>query len=98
LRNIDRRQYLLLADQFYQEWLEHKDREKKKNAKSEGVPHPYLLKVINNGRRFSRVVLGAYQSGRLSGRDTSGILGVKLNAMPKYAKYAGMKLSKGGRG
>jgi Zn-dependent peptidase ImmA (M78 family) len=98
LRNIDRRRYLLLADQFYQEWLEHKDKQKQKSATSEGGPHPYLMKVINNGRHFSRVVLGAYQSGRLSGRDTSSILGVKLNAMPKYSKYAGMKLSKGGRG
>ena len=98
LKNIDRRRYLQLAEQFYQEWLEHRDRQKKKSATREGGPHPYLMRVINNGRHFSRVVLGAYQGGRLSGRDTSNILGVKLNAIPKYAKYAGMKLSKGGRG
>ncbi|MHA1289210.1 MAG: ImmA/IrrE family metallo-endopeptidase [Candidatus Thorarchaeota archaeon] len=95
LNSINQRRYLQLADQFYQEWLEHKDRQKKKNASSEGGPHPYLMRVINNGRHFSRVVLGAYQSGRLSGRDTSNILGVKLNALPKYANYAGMKISKG---
>ena len=95
LKNISQRRYLQLADQFYQEWLEHRNRQKERNALSEGGPHPYLMRVINNGRHFSRVVLGAYQSGRLSGRDTSNILGVKLNALPKYANFAGMKISKG---
>jgi transcriptional regulator with XRE-family HTH domain len=96
--DIEQRRYLQLAEQFFQEWLEHKDRQKKKAASSEGGPHPYLMRVINNGRHFSRVVLGAYQSGRLSGRDTSNILGVKLNAIQKYANYVGMKISKRGGG
>lgn len=93
LENISQRQYLELAGQFYQEWLEHKERQI--NVSSKGGPHPCLMKVINNGRHFSRVVLGAYQGGRLSGRDTSNILGIKLNTLPKYASYAGMKIFKG---
>lgn len=95
LKKINRNQYLQLAEQFYQEWLANKDRQKKQNAKSDGGPHPYLMKVINNGRHFSRIVLSAYQSGRLSGRDTSNILGVKINAISKFANYAGMKISLG---
>ncbi len=92
---INRKRYLEFADQFYQEWLEYKDEIKKKNASSKGGPHMYLMKVINNGRQFSRMVLGAYQSGRLSGRDTSAILGVKVNGLATYASYAGMKYSGG---
>ena len=94
-QRFSQKRYLQLADQFYQEWLEHKDRQKKKSASTDGGPHPYLMRVINNGRYFSRVVLGAYQGGRLSGRDTSNILGVKLNALPKYGSFAGMMISKG---
>lgn len=95
LKNISENRYLQLAEQFYQEWLKHRDIQKKKNASNEGFVSPSLMKVINNGHRFSRVVLGAYQSGRLSGRDTSNILGVKLNTLSKYAQYSGVKISKG---
>ena len=87
---ITQDEYVELAEQFHSEWLDYKSRENAK--KSEGNPHPYLLKVINNGRSFSRTVLTAYQEGRISGRDTSDLLNIKLNKVSDYAGFAGLGL------
>ena len=64
-------------------------------AESKSIPHPYRTRLINNGKAFSRVVLGAFQGGRLSGRDMSHLLGIKINKISKYAEFAGMKISSG---
>lgn len=95
-KEISQDKYLKLAEQFYREWLEHKERERKLLAEAKGGPHPYQTKVINNGISFSRLVLSAYQGGRLSGRDTSSLLGVKIDKISKYAAFANMKISMGG--
>ncbi|OXU15036.1 XRE family transcriptional regulator [Sedimentisphaera salicampi] len=89
---LDQKLYSDLAKQFSQEWFEYKEQYEKKKSTTTGGPHPYLLKVINNGRNFSRTVLAAYQGGNLSGKDTSRILGIKLNKLSKFASYAGVKL------
>lgn len=94
-RIISQNKYIELAERFYREWLEYKKKEKRRMAESKRIPHPYRTKLINNGRAFSRVVLGAFQGGRLSGRDMSHLLGIKINKISKYAEFAGMKISSG---
>jgi len=89
---IKQDKYIKLAEQFHREWIEHKSREKSKKRKDDSYPHPYTLRVINNGRSFSRVVLTAYQEGSISGRDTSDLLRIKLNKLPDYADHAGLGL------
>lgn len=92
---IPQNKYIELAEQFYREWLEYKKKEKQRIAESKSIPHPYRTRLINNGRAFSRVVLSAFQGGRLSGRDMSHLLGIKINKISKYAEFAGMKISSG---
>jgi Zn-dependent peptidase ImmA (M78 family) len=89
---ITQDKYVELAEQFHREWIERKSREKAKKLDDNSYPHPYILKVINNGRAFSRVVLTAYQEGRISGRDTSDLLKIKLNKLSDYADHAGLGL------
>jgi hypothetical protein len=48
----------------------------------------YLNTVVRNGRRFTRMVIGAYGSGRVSGRDASALLGAKINHFGELAAFA----------
>ena len=91
LRAITQKQYFEYIEMFYQEWLEYKKQEERKKQDTETWANPYLSKVINNGRTFFRIVLGAYQGGKLSGRDMSNLLGIKIDKISKYAEKAGMK-------
>ncbi len=88
MRKITQKKYIELAEKFHREWLEYKAQGKAKALK--GGPHPYLMRTINNGRSFSRIVLSAYQEGRISGRDTSDLLRIKLNRIADYADYSGL--------
>ncbi len=89
---IKQDKYIELAEQFHREWIEFKSKERTKISGDNSYPHPYTLKVINNGRSFSRVVLTAYQEGRIGGRDTSDLLKIKLNKLSDYAEHAGLGL------
>lgn len=96
LRKIKQGVYVQLVDQFREEWFEVKAKEKAKNKKkSGGAPVFHPLTLNSNGRAFSRVVISAYRRGELSGRDTSRLLDIKLNHIPKQAKL--LKLPLGGR-
>jgi len=88
---ISKAKYDRLTQDYDQQWREAKEREKASQA--EGGPSPYLLKLINNGYAFSSVVLGAYQSGDVSGRDASSLLGVKLDKIGNLAELVGIPAS-----
>jgi len=65
---------------FYNErWVEHRRRQRAQD----GGPAYGLRMALANGYQFARVVLGAYKQGRISGRDASNLLHVKVNNIPR---------------
>ena len=85
---ISKTKYDKLTHDYEQEWQEV--RQQQKESQAEGWPSPYRLKLINNGYAFSRVVLSAYQNGDVSGRDTSSLLGVKLDKIGNLVELIGI--------
>ena len=94
-RVIDRRKYLELHDQYVSDWKDEKAREKRRNKESDGGPSPHMLKTVTNGYAFTSLVISAYRSGAVSGRETSAILGVKLNHLEKVAAHAYFPFGRG---
>ncbi len=92
-RIIDNAQYNLLRKHYIERWKNLRDDERKKMQESEYGPPPHLLRVIKNGRTFSRTVLIAYFEGRVSGLEASRLLDWKINNFPKLAKHAGLHLT-----
>jgi len=87
MRVISATQYRALRRQYNQEWAERRAEQKARFRKSQGGPSPHLMRVVRNGYSFTALVMGAYQGGRLSGRDTSNLLGAKLNHLTKIAAH-----------
>ena len=85
---ISNAKYDRLTHDYEQQWQQA--RQQQKGIQAEGGPSPYLLKLINNGYAFSRVVLSAYQNGDVSGRDTSSLLGVKLDKIGNLVELIGI--------
>ena len=88
---ISKTKYDKLTHDYEQQWREARQQQKENQA--EGGPSPYLLKLINNGYAFSRVVLSAYQNGGVSGRDTSSLLGVKLDKVGNLVELIGIPVT-----
>jgi Zn-dependent peptidase ImmA (M78 family) len=82
--------YKELRKMYADRWRKIKEEEKEKYRSSPGGPSPHLMRVHSNGRRYTQTVISAYNSGAISGRDASGLLGVKINNLQKVAKYAGV--------
>lgn len=82
---IKSRKYTELVQRYAKEWQANKKREKERQSKQDGGPNYYIIRSMNNGHSYCKVVIGAYQSGQLSGRDTSNLLGVKLNKLVDVA-------------
>ena len=55
---------------------------KRKQNESKSGPPRHLLAVSENGKPFTRAALRAYREGRISSRDVSGYLSVKLEHIP----------------
>jgi Zn-dependent peptidase ImmA (M78 family) len=55
---------------------------------SSGFPHPNLLRVLRNGRAYTRTVLSAYQGGAISGEDASHLIGSKIQQFPSLAEFS----------
>ncbi len=79
-----------LTQDYDKQWQEVRARDKERQVEAEGGPSFYRLKLMNNGNAFSRVVLSAYESGSVSGRDASSLLGVKLDKMENLAEMLGI--------
>jgi Zn-dependent peptidase ImmA (M78 family) len=79
-----------ISRDFYDDKKKQYDREfigilkKKKEAekKSPGGPPPHIMAVSQNGKLFTRTVLSAYRQGRISNKEISTYLGVKLQHIP----------------
>lgn len=87
---ISNANYNKLRNQYRIEWLAYKEIEKKKLKQKKSRPSPYRTLFNRNGNSFSRVLLTAYNSGSVSGRDLSGLLNCKLNNLKKYADISGL--------
>jgi Zn-dependent peptidase ImmA (M78 family)/DNA-binding XRE family transcriptional regulator len=82
---ITNKKYTELSQSYAEEWQTNKQREKQRHREQKGGPGYYIIKSMNNGYSFCKTVIAAYQGGKLSGRDTSHLLGVKLNKLFKVA-------------
>ncbi|MCX5647150.1 MAG: ImmA/IrrE family metallo-endopeptidase [Phycisphaerae bacterium] len=87
---ISKPKYDELTQDYDEQWREAKVRDKERQAEAEGGPSFYRLKLMNNGNAFSRVVLSAYESGSVSGRDASSLLGIKLDKIGNLAEMLGV--------
>lgn len=88
IRQVD---YESLRAHYHKRWREHSEAERKKQRETEGGPSYYLQKLHSNGRRLTQVVLSASASERITLRDASLLLGVKVNHLAKLAQQAGIE-------
>lgn len=82
--------YSALRQTFKERWSRLKYEERSKNEGRKWFPSPHLLKVIKNGRIFTRTVLACYFGGNLSGADASNLLNAKINHFHKVAERVGL--------
>jgi Zn-dependent peptidase ImmA (M78 family)/DNA-binding XRE family transcriptional regulator len=87
---ISKAKYDELTQDYDKQWQEVKARDKERQVEAEGGPSFYRLKLMNNGNAFSRAVLSAYESGGVSGRDASSLLGIKLDKIGNLAEMLGV--------
>ncbi len=89
---INIQKYEKLREYYQARWQEIKELEKKRMKQSKGGPTFYVRKVANNGYAYTQTVISAFKGGQISGRETSALLGVKVNHIPKLASTAGLPL------
>ncbi|MBI5416428.1 ImmA/IrrE family metallo-endopeptidase, partial [Candidatus Poribacteria bacterium] len=89
---ITTHQYSILRESFIERWkrLKLEEYQKERQKKKKGGPSPNLLKVLSNGKIFTRAVLISYFNGTLSGTDASNYLNAKINNFGKLSKYVGL--------
>lgn len=87
---ISIKDYQSLREYFAERWRQYKRDEKAKMRSRKGGPSPHLLRVLLNGRIFTRTVLSSFFEGTLPGADASRLLSVKVNNFPKVAEHAGL--------
>jgi hypothetical protein len=64
--------------------------EKRKPIK-DGIPlSPAIAVVKAVGKRFARLVLGAYHAERITGNDLANYLGIRLKHLEKVEALVGM--------
>ncbi|MBW8016023.1 MAG: ImmA/IrrE family metallo-endopeptidase [Planctomycetes bacterium] len=95
---ITNRKYRDLAQMFVEEWHANKILEKERQSLQDSRPNYYVIKSMNNGHSFCKIVIGAYQNGQLSGRDTSNLLGVKINKLVGVANAVNIPFATVGGG
>ena len=88
---IDEDRYQALRDLYKRRWLEQRESERaaRKAARERdegGGPSYYALATMRNGRSFTRLVLSAYYTGAIYGREASSLLNVKVNNFAKLAE------------
>lgn len=86
-------QYSNLRQSFIKRWKQLKFEERNKSKDNKWFPSPHLIRVLKNGRVFTRTVLSSYFEGVLSGADASNLLNTKINHFYKVAEYAGVVFS-----
>lgn len=82
--------YHELRQQYAARWQQHRKRKRKPGG------NPYYMKLANNGRYFTQMVMSACHSGVVTVRDASVVLGVKANHLPTMAEYAGVPSGRAG--
>jgi len=85
LNKISKETYEKLREFYKKRWLELKETEKKKLKEREGGPSYYTKMVTWNGLAFTQVVMGAYSGEKITGRDASVLLNVKINNFKKLS-------------
>ncbi len=90
-RIVSEQEYRELHDSYTERWLELQDA-KLQASKARGEPPQvyYPMMVMRNGRALTRIVLGAYFAGAISGREAWSVLNVKVDKFNKLAGKVGM--------
>ncbi len=91
---ISKSKYDELTQDYDKQWQEARARDRERRGEAEGGPSFYRLKLMNDGNAFSRVVLSAYESGSVSGRDASSLLGIKLDKIANFAEMLGVPVGR----
>ncbi len=76
---ITRQDYLARREIYRRDYVESRE----KLATDGGFPLFHVIKLRDNGRAFTRSVLGAYDDGDLNGSDVADLLNMKLTHLPK---------------
>ncbi|MEO5368614.1 MAG: XRE family transcriptional regulator [Magnetococcus sp. DMHC-1] len=96
MKKMNQEDYDKTIEQYRDEWKKERLNIKEKNKKNdESAPVYHPMKLNSNGKSFSRTVISAYKRGELSGRDTSKLLDMKLNHIPKQAKLLKLPIGNG---
>lgn len=93
VKYISKDDYENLREYYQNRWFELKKLEDIRTKEKKGGPSYYLTKVSHNGLLYTQTVIGAYMGGRISGRDASSLLSVKLNNLSKLASQAKIPLT-----
>ncbi len=80
-KRISSADYQAVRDTGIELWKKHKE----KQRESDSIVSPSLIAALKNGYLFSQIVLNAYQTGSLSGRDASSLLNYKVNNFGKLS-------------
>ena len=91
--NITQKTYMQLARKFRQELIEQKEKEEQEIKTKKVIINYNLLKIINNGRTFTKTVINAYKNGEISGIVTANLLEMKLNKLPTVADMLHLPLT-----
>ena len=91
---INKKIFESLKNQYEKEYEQHQIKEKnklkkKKDQNPNSGPNSNSLKLIANGKSFTRIVAFSYKEGVISGREASGLLDMKLNRVEKMIKMLG---------
>lgn len=81
-RDIGRDYYDEKKRKFDAEFTEFLKIKRAREKKSKSGPPPYILSVSQNGKLYTRAVVKAFKEGRISTKEVSGYLGVKLHHLP----------------
>ena len=81
---IQKTEFENLKKRLKEETLAYTREKDKKQKESNGNPHPYLLKAIFNGKKYTRLVMEAYSHHRLVVNDLYYLLNVKVDKIDEY--------------
>lgn len=77
IRKISQRSYLDLRDQFQQEWVEYRDKQKE----SKGFAPPKYRTLNQTGRRYANLVIDAWHNNKLTALEASDLLGIRIKQL-----------------
>ena len=89
VRYINWQTYMTLRSEFMSTWRRSRERQRE----SEGGPNWWMMVPKRAGYAFTRMALGAFAEGRITGGHLVEVLNSKINRLPDIAAHADMPWS-----